>query len=110
MDPNQIETLITQAADARKSAETADTNWLAYLGNARESALRVAAQMKEQQQLADALKARLQSEIGKLKTEHAKEERELAEVRKQLANERREIGMERQRLLNTIQSLQGKVA
>jgi len=47
------------------------------LENAREHVVRVAAQMKDQQRLADSEKHRLRSEIEKLKAEYAKVERDL---------------------------------
>jgi hypothetical protein len=68
------------------------------LENAREHVVRVAAQMKDQQRLADSEKHRLRSEIEKLKAVYAKEERELALIRKDIERERREIGMERKGL------------
>jgi hypothetical protein len=110
MDPNQIETLITVSANARKSCETADANWLGYLHNAREQALRVAAQLKDAQHLADTERARLRTETDRVRAELAEAHAELAKVRRQIERDRHEIGIERKKLLNTIQSLEGRVA
>jgi hypothetical protein len=110
MDANQIETLITQAANARKSCETADDNWIGYLKDAREQALRVAVEMEQQRRLADHEKARLKTEIERSRAELRDANLELAKVRKDLERERREIGMERQKLLNPMQSWERKVA
>ena len=84
MEANVIDTLITQAQVASKSCVTAADNWLGYLQNAKEEALRVSAGLAEARRVADAEKARLRAEIDKSRKELDQVNLSINEARKDL--------------------------
>ena len=84
MDPNVIDSLISQAQVASKSCVTAADNWLGYLEGAREEALRVAASLADARRASDSERSRLRAEIDKSRAE-------LDGVNLQIKDARREL-------------------
>jgi hypothetical protein len=105
VEANVIDTLITQAQVASKSCVTAADNWLGYLQNAKEEALRVAASLTDAYRLADAERARLRAEIERAHSELAEATAELGKVRKEIERERKQIELEKanfRKLMNDV--------
>jgi septal ring factor EnvC (AmiA/AmiB activator) len=102
MNMSDLPRLITDCETSASRVKGVLDDFVVWLSNVRNDIAKSEAELVEKRRLADQQTALLQSQIAKLKAEHANAELELRQIRKQIERERSDLGMEKKRLLQSL--------